>query len=222
MNNYNPEWIFSWNANTDLQITLDFFEIISYITDYVGKLDDDTIVHLKEAKKEMMDLNMKEQLRKMADIFLTHRRVGQAESLYRIDPAMHLTDSNVKCVYVATGWPEDRYVFAQKISDDTCNLNEIEDDTIYQIKGREGLYKETPTLLSKYERRGTKNNLDKLCYAQFCKEYDPYRKPKGKKTKGFLDREESSSDEDDNNSGNEKEVESDKSFGTEHQEFEVS
>ena len=105
MNNYNPEWIFSWNANSDIQITLDFFEIISYITDYVGKLDDDTIVHLKEAKKEMLDLNMKEQLRKMADIFLTHRRVGQAESLYRIDPAMHLTDSNFKCVYVATGWP---------------------------------------------------------------------------------------------------------------------
>ena len=76
MNNYNPEWIFSWNANTDLQITLDFFEIISYITDYVGKIDDDTIVHLKEAKKQMLDLNMKEQLRKMADIFLTHRRVG--------------------------------------------------------------------------------------------------------------------------------------------------
>ena len=50
MNNYNPEWIFCWNANTDLQITIDFFQIISYITDYVSKSDDDTILYLKEAK----------------------------------------------------------------------------------------------------------------------------------------------------------------------------
>ena len=24
--------------------------------------------------------------------------------------------------------------------------------------------------------RNPKNNVDKICYAQFCKEYDPYRK----------------------------------------------
>ena len=58
--------------------------------------------------------------------------------------------------------------------------------------------------------------------AQFCKEYDPYRKPKGKKTKGFLDREKCSSDEDDNHSENEQEVECDESFGTEQQVSDVS
>ena len=41
-----------------------------------------------------------------------------------------------------------------------------------------GLYKETWTLLSKYERRGNKDNLDKLWYAQFYREYDSYNQRK--------------------------------------------
>ena len=52
---------------------------------------------------------------------------------------------------------------------------------MYEIEGREGLYRETATLMSKYERRGTVDNLDKLSYAQFCKEYDSCRTTKKKK-----------------------------------------
>ena len=36
VNNYNPEWLFAWNGNMDLQICLDFFEIVTYITEYYG------------------------------------------------------------------------------------------------------------------------------------------------------------------------------------------
>ena len=39
VNNYNPEWIQSWNANMDLQICLDFFAIVTYISDYYSKDD---------------------------------------------------------------------------------------------------------------------------------------------------------------------------------------
>ena len=48
MNNYNPEWMFAWNANMDLQPCLDFFQVISYITDYYSKDDSGTIEYLKE------------------------------------------------------------------------------------------------------------------------------------------------------------------------------
>ena len=37
VNNYNPEWLFAWNGNMDLQICLDFFERVTYITEYYGK-----------------------------------------------------------------------------------------------------------------------------------------------------------------------------------------
>ena len=33
VNNYNKEWIKCWDANMDIQLTLDHFAIITYITD---------------------------------------------------------------------------------------------------------------------------------------------------------------------------------------------
>ena len=37
VNNYNPHWMEAWNGNMDLQICLDYFSIITYMTDYVTK-----------------------------------------------------------------------------------------------------------------------------------------------------------------------------------------
>ena len=37
INNYNPEWIFAWGGNMDLSVCLDFFAVITYITDYFTK-----------------------------------------------------------------------------------------------------------------------------------------------------------------------------------------
>ena len=118
----------------------------------------------------MVGLNDKQQLKQMANTFLTHRRMGEAEAIYRIMADMHLSESNVKCVFVTTGWPEARSVHANKVSSDPNDPKYIEDPLAYEIEGREGLYREAPTLMSKYERRGNENNLDKLSYAQFCKE----------------------------------------------------
>ena len=36
VNNYNPEWIRAWNGNMDLQLCLDFFAIVTYITGLVA------------------------------------------------------------------------------------------------------------------------------------------------------------------------------------------
>ena len=43
VNNYNKEWIKSWNSNMDIQITLDHFAIVTYITDYMQKDDTGTM-----------------------------------------------------------------------------------------------------------------------------------------------------------------------------------
>ena len=39
VNNYNGEWIRAWSANLDLQVCLDFFSIITYITEYFTKVN---------------------------------------------------------------------------------------------------------------------------------------------------------------------------------------
>ena len=160
----------------DLQVCLDFFQIISYITDDYSKDDSGTIEYLKKAKKDMMGINMVQQLKQMANVFLSHRRMGEAEAAYRGMPDMHLSESNVNCVFVLTGFPETRFVHATKVSDNPDDPRFSEDSTVFEIDDRRGLYKESATVLSKYERRGTTKNLHKLTYAQFCKEYGLYRK----------------------------------------------
>ena len=37
VNNYNAEWLNAWNANMDIQVYLDYFGVITYITDYYTK-----------------------------------------------------------------------------------------------------------------------------------------------------------------------------------------
>ena len=38
VNSYNPEWARAWNGNTDLQVCLDYFAVITYITEYYTKV----------------------------------------------------------------------------------------------------------------------------------------------------------------------------------------
>ena len=38
VNNYNAEWIVSWNANIDLSPVYDYFGTITYVTDYFTKV----------------------------------------------------------------------------------------------------------------------------------------------------------------------------------------
>ena len=49
VNNYNPEWIEAWNANLDIQPVLDYFGLITYVTDYWSKADEGVTEKLKEA-----------------------------------------------------------------------------------------------------------------------------------------------------------------------------
>ena len=138
VNNYNPEWIICWNANMDIQICLDFYQVVSYITDYYSKDDSGTIKYLRKAKKEMLGRNMTQQLRQMSNTFLSHRKIGEAEAVYRAMPDMHLSDSNVGHIFVATGFPEQRQKFLVKVDDNA-------EDTL-TIEGKEGKYKASTSI----------------------------------------------------------------------------
>ena len=59
VNNYNSEWIKSWNANMDLQICIDFFAVITYISDYYGKDDSGKLQHIKKALQQSGDESLK-------------------------------------------------------------------------------------------------------------------------------------------------------------------
>ena len=39
INSYNVEWLRAWNGNMDIQVVLDYFAVITYVTDYYAKDD---------------------------------------------------------------------------------------------------------------------------------------------------------------------------------------
>ena len=64
-------------------------------------------------------MGLKEKMRLVRNVFLTHREMGQSEALYRIIPSMHLTESSIGDVSLNTGRNESK--FLKKLSEDETN-----------------------------------------------------------------------------------------------------
>ena len=54
VNNYNPVFLSAWNANLDLQVCVDNYAVITYITDYLTKGDSGLTSLLKKAITDVM------------------------------------------------------------------------------------------------------------------------------------------------------------------------
>ena len=168
VNCYNKEWIKAWNGNMDIQVCLDYFAVITYVTDYVSK-DDNTLTQvLLEAAKHCKSETARNRMKTIKDTFLTHRQMGEAEVYYRIFPELHLKDSNVKTVFLPTGFPENRTHFMQKVSSE--NMHQYTEDELVAIDGKDCKYVAKPSVIDKYMRRP--GGLEHMCLMQFVKMYD--------------------------------------------------
>ena len=134
-NNYNPNWLKAWNANIDFQLAHDPYAILTYICSYVGKDESGMTQWLKDALRATKHLAREEQLKALKTAWLTHRQIGASETIVRLMPGFHLTESNIGCVWVATGYPENRSSFFKKISDKNLKKKdkvEIDIDTVLE------------------------------------------------------------------------------------------
>ena len=172
VNNYNREMILAWDANLDIQPCLDFYAVVSYITDYYSKDDTGTLQFLIEAAKETKNCDLKTQMKTLKDTFLTKRTMGLSEALYRLHPELHLKDSNVKSVFVPTGLPHKRSRFLKKIDEEFQSL--YNSSHLVNVEGKEGKYIEKSSMIEKYVQRPA--YLEKMCLCQFCQRYEPVRK----------------------------------------------
>ena len=191
INNYNPEMITAWNANMDLQLVVDPYSVVAYIASYMNKEEKQTTPFLREALKKAAGKTAKEKLKDLKEAYLTHREVGASEAAYKIIPSLCLKKSNISCIFVATGFPNNRSRFFKKIPDDQTeayeDLNEQDqdkadsdfEDFTYQekpssskrckIEGREGTYEESTTVIDRYVVRP--KHLENICLAQFAISY---------------------------------------------------
>ena len=80
INNYNEEWIRCWDSNMDIQITMDYFAVITYITDYYLKDDTGTMEFINKAIKDSENTDLRSRLKLVKNTFLTHRQMWEAES----------------------------------------------------------------------------------------------------------------------------------------------
>ena len=166
VNPFDPEWILAWNGNLDIQICLDFFAVITYITEYFTKDDTGTMEVLIEALKSAENNDLKDKMTLLMNTFITHRQIGEAEAVYKVFPDFHFKDSNIGTVFFPNCPRDQRSKYLVRVDDKAqyANMPKI------QIENRSGDYVEKYDIVSKYERRV---GLERICAAQFAKMYEP-------------------------------------------------
>ena len=81
---------------------------------------------MREAiKTAPANMETKETLKQLKLSYFTHRQIGASEAVYRIIQGMKLKDSNITCIFLPTGFPENRSVFLRKVSDSMVNKSMI-------------------------------------------------------------------------------------------------
>ena len=163
INSYNIEWLRAWNGNMDIQIVLDYFAVITYVTDYYAKDDTGTMEVIKAALAQTKTNDLKEKMRTVANVFLTHRQMGEAEAVYRLLPSLTLKKSNVTCQWVSLGMKEERSSRWRKATEEDCKSGR----PVTELAGHEGFWYEQQDMWSKYLRRPV--SIEDVCFAQFAK-----------------------------------------------------
>ena len=188
INSYNIEWMEAWDGNMDIQPCFDFHATITYITDYFAKDDTGLMELINSVLKQDASETTKERMKTVANTFMTHRQIGEAEAVYRLLPNMLLKNSNVTCQWLSVGKRSEmskRWKLATK--------KEIENrDGLVKIKDREGLWYQQQDMLSKFLRRPVEIEL--ICPTQFGKMFTTSGVKLSKKDK--IDTEENNPDED--------------------------
>ena len=153
----------------DIQLCLNYFAVITYISDYYSKDDSGTLHHIKEALKNSEDDTLRSKLSLVANTFLTHRQIGECEAYFRIIPNLTLKSSNIEAMFIPTGFKKNRSRFLKRVTEEEAKKC----TDVIVLDDRKGLYIEKPSLLDKYERRDIEINqaLDYLSYLQFGKRY---------------------------------------------------
>merc|ERR1719209_1183635 len=181
INNYNAEWIVNWNANIALSPVYDYFGTITYVTDYFTKDSTGLTEVLKTGMKQLSEeRDMREKCNEMANIFLTHRQIGECEAIFKLCAHMNMTYSSVATIFVPTEPKGHRRQFLQR--------QDPESGQGFKVDGRQGLFMEKPDLISKYERRKllpkkgeeeeileqseAAKTLDQLSFCQYIKMFE--------------------------------------------------
>ena len=165
VNNYNAHWMISWDGNMDIQPCLDYFSVITYMTDYVCKAETKTTEVLKHVKKikKKENVSNRDMMYALAQAYLTNREMGECEAYYKLDPNLHFKQSNVKTIFIASGFPQNRAKFLRKCRSETDAARGI------SVDGHDGKFLESESHHCKYSMRPL--CMEMICLCQHCMRY---------------------------------------------------
>ena len=120
------------------------------MTDYIVKPETKTTEILKSVNKEKKKekASHRDIMYALVNAYLQSRELGECEAYYKLDPNLHFKQSNIKTVFVTSGFPENRSKFLRKIPDEAA-----ENEKAFEVDGYEGIFLETETIHDKYSMR---------------------------------------------------------------------
>ena len=197
INNYNRLWLDAWRANMDIQITLDHYAVISYITDYLTKTENEMTMELLKTMTETREASSKEAMYHCIRTYFRSLEVGVSQCTYKVVSGMNLKASNVKTLFLATDYPQKRSSYWTPANEKkNSNVDQLDEDLSDEeepsgsneseaitIPGREGKFKQVTSIHKKYSMRP--KPLEKMCLAQFASSYQMSQSKKN--SQDFID-----------------------------------
>ena len=173
VNNYNPTFLSIWDANMDIQLCLDSFAIVTYITDYLTKSDKEMTKVLSKALKEKAGAEALEQLNHLKKAYFDSKETCVSEAAFRLIPGLNMKGSTVKTIFASSGFPEKRHMYLHQIQENDDEEPEVADPKKLQVEGREGKFMRPFSKQDKYDLRPIDQGaLDNISFAQFTMVYE--------------------------------------------------
>ena len=154
----------------DLQFCQDSYAVLSYITDYYSKDESGITERLKAALKESKseNLSVRQTMHVLKRSYMAKRQIGLCEAIYRACPKLCLKKTNVRCIFVASGFPKNITHVLKKVCDtedqeneaDSSEEHDDDDAKVIQLDDRNGNYIQSVSILDKYKGRNAKAKIE--------------------------------------------------------------
>lgn len=108
-NNYNPDVLRAWRANTDIQLVLDVYACATYVASYLTKSQRGMSELLRNATEEAKigDSDIRQQMKTVGNKFLNAVEISAQEAVY-VCLQLHMKKSSRHVTFVNTSPPEQR------------------------------------------------------------------------------------------------------------------
>ena len=182
VNNYNPTFLSIWDANMDIQLCLDSYAVVTYITDYLTKSDKDMTRLLTKALREKKGADVKDILNHLKKTYFDSKETCVSEAAFRLIPGLNMKGSTVKTIFASSGFPENRHMYLHQIEETDSPEPEVLDPSYLKVQGREGKFVKPFSKQDKYDLRPndydvelvevTDGALNNISFAQFTMLYE--------------------------------------------------